>query len=130
MLADTTFLIDLMRKKSEAVEKAKEIEAKGIAIQASSPSIFELYVGVSLSKKSNQEISKILSIVESLPQLVLNLESARVAGAIYAEKMKAGTRIDPEDAMIAGISKVARETLITRNIKHFSEIDGVKIETY
>jgi tRNA(fMet)-specific endonuclease VapC len=38
--------------------------------------------------------------------------------------------IDPEDAMLAGISKVRNEPIITRNVRHFSNIDGVKVETY
>jgi tRNA(fMet)-specific endonuclease VapC len=130
LLADTTFLIDLLQNQIEAVEKAKRLEEMGIAIEVSSPSIFELYVGISLSKKAQNERSRIISIVESLPQLPLDLESAKAGGAIYGEKLKAGSMIDPEDAMIAGISKVHGESIITRNTKHFSNIDGVKIETY
>jgi tRNA(fMet)-specific endonuclease VapC len=130
LLADTTFLIDLMERRPEAIEKARELEKKSVAIQVSSPSIFELYVGLSLSKRAIEEKSKIVSVVETLPQLPLDIEAARVAGTIYAEKRKAGLTIDPEDAITAGVAKVNGETILTRNTKHFSNIEGVKTESY
>lgn len=101
-----------------------------MGIIVSSPSIFELYVGVSLSKKAGEEISKIISVIESLPQLPLDIESAKAASAIYGVKLRTGSKIDLEDAMIAGICKTHNETLITRNIKHFTNIIGVNIVTY
>jgi len=52
LIADTTFLIDLMVGDEAAVEKAREIESKNIPISVTAPSVFELYVGLSLSKKA------------------------------------------------------------------------------
>ena len=37
---------------------------------------------------------------------------------------------DPEDAMIAGIAKVHGEAVITRNVRHFVNIERVEIEKY
>ena len=119
-----------MENESHAATKAKELEARGIAILLSSPSIFELYVGVSLSKRARAERSKIESIIESLPQLPLDFESGKAGGLIYGEKLKGGLQIDPEDAMIAGISRTQGHAILTRNVRHFSGIAGVKIEEY
>lgn len=130
MLADTTFLIDIMKDEAAAVKKAKNLEEVGIAIQVGAPTIFELYVGVALSKKSEEEKSKINETISGLPQLPLDYDSAVAGGEIYGEKSKSGSTIDPEDAMLAGISRVKGEPLITRNLKHFSGIRGVKVETY
>lgn len=38
--------------------------------------------------------------------------------------------IDPEDAMIAGIALLSNETILTKNVEHFSRIRNLKIETY
>lgn len=38
--------------------------------------------------------------------------------------------INIEDIMLAGIALTHNESIITRNIKHFSKIEGLKIETY
>lgn len=130
MLADTSFLIDLMKGDAGAEEKARQSEEMGVSIMVSPPSIFELYVDVSLSKKTKEEGSKIVSIVESLPQLPFDLESAKAAGTIYAQKVKSGSRIEPTDAMLAGISKVHGEPVLTRNVKHFSGIEGISVQAY
>jgi tRNA(fMet)-specific endonuclease VapC len=129
-LADTSFLIDLMLDDASAIEKAQELERAGIAISVGASTIFELYVGVSFSKKAQKERSKIISTISGMPQLPLDNESAIAAGLIYGEKRRSGATIDPEDAMLAGISKVRDDPVLTRNVKHFSNIEGVKVESY
>ncbi len=129
-LADTTFLIDLMVNDPNALEKATQLEQAGISISVGTPTVFELYVGVSLSKKAQKEKSKIISTLSAMAQVPLDRESAIAAGSIYGDKKRIGATIDPEDAMLAGISKARGEPVITRNLKHFSNIDGVKVETY
>jgi tRNA(fMet)-specific endonuclease VapC len=119
-----------MSNDRSALEKAKELENSGIPIMIGSPSIFELFVGVALSKKPLEERAKIASVLESLPELSLNFSSASAAGTIYGEKIKACLQIDPEDAMIAGIAKTNNQKILTRNLKHFSGIEGVEIEKY
>ena len=130
MLADTTFLIDIMVGEPSAVRKAEEIEKGGSTVTVGSPSIFELYVGVSLSSKAEHEKSKITSLVASLPQLPLDYQSACAGGSIYGDKIRKGSRIDPEDAMIAGIAKAHGEKIVTRNVRHFEGIEGVTTESY
>ena len=44
--------------------------------------------------------------------------------------MKVGRDIDPEDAMLAGMARVRAEKVLTRNVKHFSGIEGVTVEIY
>jgi len=50
-------------------------------------------------------------LVKSLPYLSLDAGSASKGGIIYVQRMPEGTRIDPEDAMLADIAqKVRAET--------------------
>jgi tRNA(fMet)-specific endonuclease VapC len=130
LIADTTFLIDLMVSDEAAVEKARDIESKSIPITVTAPSVFELYVGLSLSKKAEEEKTRIMDVLESLPFLPLDSESAKEGGRIFGDKMRAGSQVDPEDAMIAGIAKVHGEKVLTRNAKHFRGVEGVSVEPY
>ncbi len=130
MIADTSFLIDMMAKDSGAVRKARELEAEGTSIMIGSPSVFELFAGVALSRKAEEEKSKIMTVLSSLPQLALDFPSASAAGLIYGEKIRVGRDIDPEDAMLAGMARVKAEKVLTRNVKHLSGIEGVSVETY
>ncbi|HEX9914699.1 MAG TPA: type II toxin-antitoxin system VapC family toxin [Candidatus Bathyarchaeia archaeon] len=130
MLADTSFIIDLMAGDDAAVEKAEEIEAKDIPLIVSAPTVFELYVGLSLSRKPDEEKSRIFAVLQSLPFLPLDYMSSQAGGRIYGDKRRSGSMIDPEDAMIAGIARVHGKKLLTRNLKHFQGIEGVNVEPY
>jgi tRNA(fMet)-specific endonuclease VapC len=130
LLADTSFLIDIMIGDASAVQKAAEIERSGSTVSVGSPTIFELYVGISMSGKAEEERSKIVSVLASLPQLSMDHASASAGGLIYGDRLKTGSRINPEDAMLAGIAKVHRETVVTRNVRHFKGIEGVTVESY
>ena len=130
MIADTSFLIDIMKSDKEAIKKAEEIEKKGNTIAFTSISIFELFVGVTLSIKQDRERNKINTILKGLPIISFDEDSAIEAGKILAQRRKDGSSIEPEDSMIAGICSKRNEILITRNIKHFNDIEGLRIESY
>jgi tRNA(fMet)-specific endonuclease VapC len=130
MIADTSFIIDIMRANKEAIKKAEEIERTGSTIAVTSISIFELFVGVGLSIKQDYERNKITRILDGLSVISFDEDSAKEAGRIYAQKRRDGLVIDPEDSMIAGVCAKRNEILITRNIKHFSDIENVRIDSY
>ena len=130
MIADTSFIIDIMKSNKEAIEKAEEIEKSGSTIAVTSISIFELFVGIGLSIKQDQERYKIARILNGLSMISFDEDSAREAGRIFAQKRRNGSTIDPEDSMIAGICAKRNEILITRKLKHLSDIENVKIESY
>lgn len=130
MIADTSFLIDIMKSNNSALKKAEEIERTGNTIVVTSISIFELFVGVGLSIKQDHERNKITRILNGLSIISFDEDSAREAGRIFAQKRREGLAIDPEDSMIAGICARKNEILITRNVKHFRDIENVRIESY
>src|SRR6266571_4692812 len=103
-----------MAKDLAAIGKARQLEREDETITVGSPTVFELFAGVALSRKAEEEKSKIMTILSSLPQLALDFPSAREGGTIYGEKIKTGRAIDPEDAMLAGIAKAKAERVSTR----------------
>jgi tRNA(fMet)-specific endonuclease VapC len=130
LIADTSFIIDIMAKDPAAIRKARALEETGVNIVIGTPTVFELFAGVAQSRKPEEEKSKIITTLSSISQLSLDSPSASAGGLIFGEKMNAGRTIDPEDAMIAGIAKVNAEKVLTRNTKHFSDIEGVIVENY
>jgi predicted nucleic acid-binding protein len=130
MIADTSFIIDVMANDPAAVKKAQQLEEAGTSILVGTPTLFELFAGVALSRKPIEEKSKITTILSSLAQLSLDSPSASAGGLIHGERAKARQAIDPEDAMIAGIARVSQDKVLTRNLKHFAGIEGVAIESY
>ncbi|MBI2671825.1 PIN domain-containing protein [Candidatus Woesearchaeota archaeon] len=130
MIFDTSFIIDLMRNKKEAVDKLKEIKSKGDTQTTTALSIFELFTGLAISKKPAEEKNKIISALEGQIVIPLEKESAAKAGEIDGTLIKEGNAIGLIDSMIAGIALIKKEKVLTRNAKDFSKVKGLEIETY
>jgi predicted nucleic acid-binding protein len=130
MIADTCFIIEVMRNNLEATEKAKEMENNSTPLMVTAPTVFELNVGLSLSTKPLEEKERIQEGLESLIFLPLDFKASIEAGSIYREKRKQGNTINPQDAMIAGIARTVGEKILTRNTRRFQGIENVSVESY
>ena len=60
----------------------------------------------------------------------LDHKSAVCAAEIFAKSIKQGRTLPFSDCLIAGIALANNETILTRNVKDFSRIEGLKIEDY
>ncbi|MBI5392868.1 hypothetical protein HZA96_03270 [Candidatus Woesearchaeota archaeon] len=85
---------------------------------------------ITITEDSYQRLNALKEKNESFSLLQLDIESAQKAGMIHINLYDKGMPIQTEDSMIAGICITNNEPLLTRNIKHFNRIDGLKIETY
>lgn len=129
MILDTSFIIDLMKDKSNALTKAQELESSSLPVRTTSISVFELWQGLEdIDDQDKRE--KIEKFLSSIGLLVFDVHDAKKAGTIYAELRRKGEHIEPEDCMIAGITLSRGETLLTRNKRHFERIKELKIEGY
>lgn len=120
MIADTTFLIDLLSGKKEASNFVKHN-----LICTTSISVFEIFQGLKES-----EISKVNNFLEEIIVLNFDLESGIIAGNILKTLRKTGFQVDPLDCMIAAIAINKNLPVVTRNIKHFSRFNELKLIEY
>ncbi len=130
MILDTTFLVDLIDGLPAAITKMKELQERQENVFVSTPTIFELWTGVAQCDKPEREKQKVREVLAS--QLILDLtkEGAEEAGMVNGGLWKEGMPIDLEDCMIAGIAKCYNELVLTRNLKHFQRIPGIRLQTY
>ena len=126
---ETSFLIDLLRGDRETRDKFEKFFNEQDVITIAAPSIMEIISGASFNKKTDEK-EKILTIISSLAILSLDKESAILAGEIDSHLIMEGETVPITDIMIAAIAKHNDETLITRDVKHFSRIPGLKVQTY
>ena len=129
VILDTSFLIDLMRGNPSAKNKAIKLDDPGDDKYLSSITAMELYYGALNSSKKDEAI-KVMSLLLSLNKLNFEFNSAIKAAEIKHELEKKGMIIDIEDIMVAGIAKTTGQKILTKNIKHFERVDGLKVETY
>ena len=130
MILDTCFLIDLMNQREQAISKLIELEERNEAQKISTISIVELFQGSVRCNNTKKEKEKILFVYQNLLLQTLDEKSAQKSGEIFGEMINKGTPIELADAIIAGTAIVHNEKVLTRNTKHFSRIEGLKIETY
>jgi len=130
VIVDTTFIIDLMREDEGAQQTLRELDLVGEQLHLPTVVSFELHAGMPLGKQPQKEAELIKEATRGLTRLSLTEKIAQRGGTIFGELIKKGERIGQIDCMIAASALETNETLLTRNAKHFSKIDGLKVETY
>lgn len=130
MIIDTSFILDLMNENNEAVAKFGEFQLSGEPFVITSLSIFELFTGIARSKRPIEEKNKVMDMLKNQIIVSLDAGSAEKAGEIHGFLVKEGQMIGTVDTMIAGICLLKNEKLLTRNLKDFSKVKGLKIESY
>ena len=125
MILDTSFLVDLFLNRKEAIALIDELEESEI-LRTTSVSVYEIFRGI----KNKDKIAKIERFFNDIIVLNLDKDSAKVAGLLSKDLCEAGLEIDPEDYMIAAIAKESNDTILTRNVNHFSRVPGLKIKSY
>ncbi|RJQ20576.1 type II toxin-antitoxin system VapC family toxin [Candidatus Woesearchaeota archaeon] len=129
MILDTSFLIDLMDGKQNAIAKAQELTKRNEAQIITTVSIFELSSGLAQSKKPDRERQKIMQILAEQTVWPLDDDGAHIGGRIDGELAKKGQSISPEDCMIAGIALSKKQTVLSRD-SDFKRISTLETEPY
>jgi predicted nucleic acid-binding protein len=130
---DSTFLIDVLKNAPGVASKALELEKESVVFTTEA-NVFEIVRGIHMSRDERQ-IEHKLHEAESLfgRFIVAPLErrAALRAGEIAGHLLKQGRMIDDADCLAAGILLAnGCDTIVTRNVKHFERIEGLKVETY
>ncbi|MAG15843.1 hypothetical protein CMO88_02175 [Candidatus Woesearchaeota archaeon] len=128
MISDTTFLIDLSRGDNGAFKKLRELKKRKEPLTTTVITQYELWRG--RGGLTDKERHVIGNVVDNSLIISLEFDSAKLAGIINNKLRKAGITVGSRDCLIAGITIAGGDTLLTRNIKDFSRIEGIQLETY
>ncbi len=131
-LLDTTILVDLLRRKEDAKKKVEGLF--GEYLYTTRINIFEVLIGT-FSIKSEVDREKRLedsrAIFSKLQILELDEKSTITASEIGGQLNRKGITVESGDCLIAGIALANNiNTIITKNTKHFENIEGIKTESY
>ena len=127
---DTDILIDYMRKPSNAVKRImKGVLDRKISICTTSVNTFEILLGAHLAPKQTELIEETEDFIEQLEIVNFDYEASLEAGRIMAGLRKRGQVVEIRDLFVGCICKVGDLTLITRNMKHYKRIHGLKALT-
>lgn len=130
MILDTSFLIDFLKRHPEAQARARSLERDGEDLRIPTPALYELWRGVHLTLRPEEEADRVRVLLGRFPTVSFDAAAAERAGDIDALLIRQGSMLDPEDTMIAGIALALGETLLTRNLRHFARVPGLRVQDY
>ena len=129
-ILDTGFMIDYLWNIQTAIDLFENFKKDGETLRTTSINVYELIKGAEMSKNRERDLSKVTALLEITEVVNFNDKMAKLAVRIFAELSKQGKMNDDFDVMIAAVCLYTRDKIVTKNIKHFERVNGLKIETY
>jgi tRNA(fMet)-specific endonuclease VapC len=128
-LLDTDVCVSLMRRSLPALaERVGAFPAK--ALKTSVVTAYELEFGARRSREPEQATTVLRAFLENLQILPFDLSAALHAGQIRAELTAGGNTIGAYDLLIAGHARSAGATLVTGNVREFSRVRELTVESW
>ncbi len=127
---DTDFIIDLLRRKPDAETKLESLTSDENRLTTTPLNASELYKGAYNSSRPIEEAKRIRHLLETLDILEFSIAASETFGKLSSDLKKKGNDIGDFDLLIASIALTHGEALLTKNVKHFSNVPGLAVETY
>ncbi|MBD3155179.1 MAG: PIN domain-containing protein [Candidatus Aenigmarchaeota archaeon] len=127
---DTDIMIAFLRGNKEAMEKIDSFSKFGIQLSTTPINVCELYIGAYKSKDSEENIKLVDEFLESIMCLNFDFKPCKLVGSLTSDLMKKGKFIGEMDVLISSLVLLYDEVLVTRNVKHFERIKGLRLEEW
>lgn len=125
---DTSVLVDLMRARTPATMQAYERARESGRLLMISPIVLhELVSGALSGGQPEREMAKITRVVTPLTLVDLTPDDAFATGRLRSELRKLGRPIGDLDTLIAGQALARGWTVVTRNVRHFAQVEGLTL---
>jgi tRNA(fMet)-specific endonuclease VapC len=122
VIADTDVLIDFLAGHEPSASRiALELERGGLKTTAVSR--FELLAGAIGARQQ----AAVRTLIDAVPALPLDTLAADRAAEVRRALEKQGKPIGMGDSLVAGIVLAAAGILLTRNVKRFERVEGLRL---
>jgi tRNA(fMet)-specific endonuclease VapC len=125
-LLDTNAVIAITRRDARLVERISVFAPVDFGI--SSVVAHELYYGIYKSDRIDKNLARFERLYFAVVEF--DREDAQQAGKVRAALSTSGTPIGPYDVLIAGQAMSRDLILITRNVREFSRVPGLRFENW
>ena len=126
---DSSAIIDLFRNDSSLIKLLEDMDEEIVLNQMS---FYELMIGLDFDNLIHKKEENFYDeLFEDYKNLSLDKNSSKMASKISFELKKDGKIIGDFDCIIAGVYLAnGVNKIITRNVKHFERIKGLKVISY
>ncbi len=118
--------MDILKDIPETIEKIKELKGEN-ELGTTDINVFELYLGAYKSKNQEKELADIKGLLNTLFITSTDKDSMEMAAKIIADLEKKGRPIDLRDLFIGAMCLTNSFKLLTRNRKHFENIERLEL---
>jgi len=121
-ILDTDILVAHLRRRKEAAIALAAVEDP----KFSSITRFELYRGIA---GQDDELAKAIMVdrlLKKFAELPLDPRVCLFSARVYESLREDGQEVGLADAVIAGTGLAHRETVVSRNAKHFKRVEGLR----
>jgi tRNA(fMet)-specific endonuclease VapC len=122
---DTNTLIYFFKGLGGVKDKLLALSPADVAVP--SVVLFELEVGIAQSNRPSKrrgQLDTLLAVVTVLP---FDSEAAKRAADVCSLLAKSGSAIGPMDTLIAGTALANGATLVTRKVREFRRVSGLRL---
>ena len=130
VILDTDFIIGYLREDPKIIEILRNYEKDKTEIKTTIINVGELYKGAYLSVEILENIKKIDEFLKKVEILDFNIEIIKIYAKLSADLRKKGEIIGDYDELIASITIYHKETLITRNVRHYERITQLNFQNW
>ena len=131
---DSSFLIDLLRETArerpgpafDLIESLDPSEVLGVSVHV----VCELRAGAELSRRALQEHEALDHLLSGVLVVFPDDRFAPVYARLLAATTRGGRRAAAMDLMIATAAILDAAPLVTRNVKDFSRVPGLRVLDY
>jgi tRNA(fMet)-specific endonuclease VapC len=131
---DSSFLIDLLRETVkerpgpawELIESFDESEVLGVSVHV----VCELRAGAELARKALREHEEVDRLLSGLLVAYPDDRFPLVYGRLLAATQRTGRAVASMDLLIGTAALIDDAALVTRNVKDFSRIPGLRVLSY
>jgi tRNA(fMet)-specific endonuclease VapC len=127
-LADTSFIVDLMRRDRGALQRYAGFEKQKISLSTSAITAMELFKGAYVSGNTTSLV-KVRTILELFTLLPVDETIYEAFGRISASLFVTGNPLGDFDEVIAAIALCNDGEIITRD-RHFEKIPHLRVIGY
>lgn len=125
---DTNTVIHFFRGAGRVAEHLLEVPPSRVAIPA--VVLYELEVGLAKSPTGERRREQLAELAEGSNLLPFGVDEARAAAMVRLALERTGQSIGPLDTLIAGTALAHGATLVTRNLREFTRVEGLAVESW
>ena len=130
VFVDTDLLVAMLRGDRQADQKLDALESSRTRIRASTITAMELFFGAYLHAKTKEKIDEVSNVLDQIELADFDLHVSDCCGKLLHTIRTRKIDVDLPDVQIAATVIAHNDTIITRNIKDFSRIPGLRVETW